>query len=190
MLRQMKTITAKAVLACSLAFSFVTTPPAIITASVVLVGTQASCGADDLSKLHDRLNQTAKALNAAAKTNRQFYESGIYGPSGSPQAIEWRQKGAQAIGFANDKLIIALTLAKGLTKETFEQGKLGVLQALSQAVASLHVGKQEIDLVLQGIATIINQAVVIIGAFSSADLHFALPRIQTWKLPEVNAWAS
>lgn len=186
-MKPLKTISAKIILACSLTFSFVTTPPAIITASVTgLVVTQASCGADDLSKLHDRLNQTAKALNAAAKTNRQFYDSGIYGAVGSSEAIKWRQKGAEAVGFANDKLIIALTLAKGLTKETFESGKLAVLQALSQAVASLHVGKQEIDLVLQGIATIINQAVVIIGAFKSADLRYVLPRIQTWQIAEVS----
>lgn len=181
-----KTITAKVVLACSLTFSFVTTPPAILTASLTgLVVTQASCGPNDLSALHDRLNQAAKSLNAAAKTNRQFYDGGIYGLVGSAEAIEWRQKGATAIHFANEKLITALNLAKNLTKETFEQGKIGVLTALSQAVASLKTGKQEIDLVLQAVATIITQAVAIIGAFSSADLRYVLPRIQTWQLPEV-----
>lgn len=182
-MNRLRMITAKVVLTCSLAFSFVTTPPAIITASVTgLVVTQASCGAKDLSKLHDTLNSAAKSLNAAAKTNRQFYESGTYGAVGSEKAIDWRQKGAKAVHDANEKLIVALTLAKGLTKETFEQGKLAVLQTLSQAVSMLKTGKQEIDLVLQGVATIINQAVIILQAFKASDLPRVIPIIRQWKI--------
>lgn len=149
-----------------------------------------ACGASTLSKLHDSLNKTAKALNAAAKTNRSFYESGIYGAVGSPEAIEWRQKGATAIGDANEKLIVALNLAKNLTAESFEIGKIGVLKALSEAAGKLSTGNQNIDLVLQSVALLINNAVVLIEAFKASHLPVVIPEIRKWSLPEVNAWAS
>lgn len=160
-------------------------PFILIAAILFMLPTQMACGAKDLGKLHDTLNSAAKSLNAAAKTNRQFYDAGTYGVIGSPQAIEWRQKGATAIHAANEKLITALNLAKNLTTETFEQGKIAVLQALSQAAASLHTGNQTLDLVLQGIAAVINQAVIFINAFQAKDLHFIVPRIQSWKLTMV-----
>lgn len=184
-MKHIKTITAKAILACSLAFSCVTTPPAVITASVALVATQASCGAKDLSKLHDSLNKVAKSLNAAAKTNRQFYEGGVYGPQGSPEAIKVRQLGATVIHASNEKLILALSLAKALTPATFEQGKLSVLAELADAAAVLKTGNRSIDLVLQSIATLINQAVILIEAFQARDLPYVLPQIQTWTLEAV-----
>lgn len=145
------------------------------------------CGASDLSKLHDSLNKVARSLNAAAKTNRNFYENGIYGVTGSPVAIEWRQKGATVVHNANEKLILALNLAKGLTAATFEQGKLAVLQALAQASAGLNTGNPSIDLVLASIAALITQAVVLIEAFQSHHLRHALPEIRTWKLEGVTA---
>jgi hypothetical protein len=147
---------------------------------------QAACGASTLSKLHDSLNQAAKSLNAAAKTNHQFYEGGVYGAVGSPNAITTRQKAATVIHDANEKLILALNLAQNLTAATFEQGKLAVLQALADAAAGLSTGNTKIDLVLQSVATIINQAVVLIQAFKSAQLKYVLPEIRTWKLAEVS----
>lgn len=147
---------------------------------------QLACGASTLSKLHDSLNKAAKSLNAAAKTNRAFYEGGIYGVTGSPEAIALRQRGATAIHDANEKLIAALTLAQGLTPATFETGKLGVLTALSQAVGLLKTGNQQIDLVLQSVALLINQAVVIIEAFQASHLPTVLPEIRTWRLEVVN----
>jgi hypothetical protein len=143
------------------------------------------CGPNDLHKLHTELNLTAKSLNAAAKTSHQFYESGIYGPVGSAHAIEVRQRAAKAIHDANEFLIQALNLAKQLTPETFEQGKLAVLQALAQAAGVLHTGNQSIDLVLQGVAALINNAVILIQAFKSADLRYVIPRIQSWQVAEV-----
>ena len=145
-----------------------------------------ACGASTLSKLHDRLNQVAKSLNAAAKTNHAFYEGGVYGTVGSDGAIQIRQKAATTIHDANEKLILALNLAQQLTPATFEQGKLAVLSALADAAAGLHVGNQKIDLVLQSVATIINQAVVLIEAFKSADLRIVVPEIRTWQIAEVS----
>lgn len=143
------------------------------------------CGPGTLHQLHTKLNVAAKTLNAAAKTNHQFYDGGIYGPVGTATAIAWRQKGAAAVHDSNEYLIQALTLAQQLTPATFEQGKLAVLDALSKAAGSLHVGNQSIDLVLQGVATIINQAVVLIEAFKSSDLRYALPEIRTWQIERV-----
>lgn len=148
--------------------------------------TTVACGPDDLSKLHDTLNKTAKALNTAIKTNGTLYEQGVYGPVGSPQALDKLHKGAQIVKDTNQHLIIALNLAKGLTKETFEAGKIAVLQALSSAVGSMPpTGNLTLDLVFQSVATFINQAVAIVQLFQSKDLNYALPRIKTWQLPEV-----
>lgn len=151
---------------------------------------QMACGANDLHKLHDTLNKTARALNAAAKTNHSFYESGIYGVKGGDGAIKIRQKAATVIHGANEQLIVALNLAKGLTTETFESGKLGVLQALATAASGLTTGNMNIDLVLQSVATLINQAVVLVQAFQSQHLKYALPEIRTWQIAEVTQWAS
>lgn len=147
----------------------------------------SACGPSDLSKLHDSLNKAAKALNAAAKTNRSFYENGMYGTTGSESAVDVRQKAAKAIHDSNEKLIVALNLAKQLTPETFEQGKLQVLQALSEAAAGLKIGNQTVDLVLQSIATLINQAVAIISLFKSSQLQWVLPELKTWQIAEVIA---
>lgn len=159
---------------------------AALTISFCLVF-QMACGAGTLSKLHDTLNKVAKSLNAAAKTNRGLYEGGIYGVTGSPGAIELRQKGATVIHGANEKLIVALTLAQGLTAETFETGKLGVLQALSQAAIMLKTGNQTMDLVLQSVAVLINQAVLLIQAWQASHLPYVLPEIRTWRIQEVTA---
>lgn len=186
-MRRVKLITAKVALACSLAFSFVTTPPAIITASVALVATQASCGEGTISEFKRGLDKAAVTLNAAAKTNRSFYESGVYGAVGSEGAIETRQKVAKAIHDANEWLIKAIDKAKTLKGDSvsFEGDKLDILLSLAKAAANLKTGRAEIDLVLQSVALIINQTVGIIQALKSADVKYLVPRIQGWKLPQV-----
>lgn len=158
----------------------------IAVVMVIVSLAQTACGPSDLSKLHDTLNKTAKALNAAAKTNRSLYDNGMYGAVGSTSAIDVRQKAATAIHNSNEKLILALNLAKQLTPESFEQGKLAVLQALSQAAAGLTTGNQTIDLVLQSVAALINQAVALVQLFEAKHLRYVLPRIQTWQIAEVN----
>lgn len=144
--------------------------------------TQAGCGKGNLSSLHDTLNKTAKALEAAIDTNGRLYQGGIYGVVGSAPAIAVRQRAATVIFNSNEALIKALNLAKGLTEQTFEQGKLGVLQALTTAASGLVVGNQTIDLVLQSVVALINQAVAIVQLFQSSvirDLQYAAPVIRT-----------
>jgi len=135
----------------------------------VLVTTQTSCGPDTLEKLNTTLNKTAHALEAAIDTNGRLYEAGAYGAKGTPGAIAMRQKVATVIHDSNEYLIQALNIAKGLTKETFEGSKLLILEKLSLAATGLTVGHQTIDLVLQTVATLINQAVAIAQLFQASD---------------------
>lgn len=152
----------------------------------ILLQFQPACGASDLSKLHDILNKTAKTLNTAVKTNGSLYEGGFYGTVGSAEAVAKLHRGAQIIKDANGHLITALNLAQNLTKETFETGKLAVLQSLSQAIASMpSTGNQTMDLVLQSVATLINQAVILVEAFRAQDLPRVLPEIRSWRLEVV-----
>jgi hypothetical protein len=153
----------------------------IVVYSLVLTG----CGAGDLHKLDTTLDRAAAVMNGAAKTNHSFYESGVYGTVGSDSAIKLRHKVATVLHDANEKLILAIGVAKTLTPATFEQGKLQILAALSDAVSGLHVGNPKIDLVLQAVATVINQVVVIVSTFKSADLRYAMPYIQRLQMQEV-----
>lgn len=146
----------------------------------------AACGPSTLTKLHDTLNKTAKALNAAAKTNRDFYEQSVYGAVGSTKAIDLRQKAATVIHDSNEKLILALNLAQNLTAATFEQGKIAVLQSLADAAAGLNTGNTRMDLVLQSVATLITQAVALIQIFKASQLQYVLPEIRTWTIAEVS----
>jgi hypothetical protein len=143
-----------------------------LTAGVtVVVATQTSCGPDTLEKLNTTLNQTAHALEAAIDTNGRLYEAGAYGAKGSPGAIEMRQRVARVIHDSNEYLIQALNIAKGLTNATFEGGKLAILEKLSLAATGLTVGHATIDLVLQSVATLINQAVAIAQLFKAGDVN-------------------
>lgn len=177
----------RSVLAVVLAFGSATAPVMIPTAVVSLSVSQTACGPDDLSKLHDILLKTSKTLNTGIKTNGSLYEQGFYGPVGSPEAVAKLHKGAQVIKEAALHLRTALTLAQGLTKETFEAGKLAVLKALADATASMELtGARTLDLILQSVAALITQAVAIVEVFQSTDLPRVLPTIKTWRLPEVN----
>ena len=146
-----------------------------------------ACAANDLHRLKVNLDRAAVTLNAAAKTNHGFYESGVYGSVGSDEAIKMRQKVATVIHDANEKLIKALELAKNLKpgSGTFEGDKLQIILHLSEAAQQLHTGNPKIDLVLQAVALLINQAVVIIETLKSADLKYALPEIQNWQIARI-----
>lgn len=138
-----------------------------VTASVSAV----SCGPDTLEKLNTTLNQTAHALEAAVDTNGRLYEANAYGAKGSPEAIQMRQRVATVIHTSNEYLIQALDIAKGLTKETFEGSKLLILEKLSLAATGLKIGHATIDLVLQSVATLINQAVALAQLFKAGDVE-------------------
>src|SRR6185295_5051564 len=144
-------------------------PISITTGVTALTVTQVACGPDTIEKLNTTLNQTAHALEAAIDTNGRLYAAGAYGVAGSPGAIAMRQKVARVIHDSNEALIQAVNIAKTLTKETFEGSKLVILEKLSQAATGLTVGHQTIDLVLQSVAALINQAVAIAQLFKASD---------------------
>lgn len=171
-MRRIKKLSARVVLSITLAFSVVTPAQvALLGVGTTAAATSIACKKGTLSKLHDALNKTAKSLDAAIETNGSLYAAGTYGLVGSPQAIEMRQRVARVIHDSNENLIIALNLAKGLTEATFEQGKLGVLQALANAAKGLSVGQQTVDLVLATVSTLISQAVALIQLFQSNDVQ-------------------
>jgi hypothetical protein len=142
-----------------------------ITGITVVAGSQTACGPDTLEKLNTTLNHTAHALEAAIDTNGRLYESGSYGAKGSEQAIAIRQRVARVIHDSNEYLIQAVDIAKTLTKETFENGKVAILEKLSLAAQGLRIGHPTIDLVLQSVAALINQAVALTQLFKASDVN-------------------
>jgi hypothetical protein len=163
--------TARGVLALALTFGSAA-PPALLPVAVMSYAvTQTACGPNTLEKLNTTLNQTAHALEAAIDTNGRLYEAGAYGAKGSPEAIAVRQRAARVVHDSNEYLIQAVDIAKTLTKETFEGSKIAILEKLSLAAAELSIGHPTIDLVLQSVATLINQAVAIAQLFKAADVN-------------------
>jgi len=173
MLRLKRTL-AGALASMVLIFSFATTrlvPLAVGIGVTEVTLTQTACGPDSLEKLNTTLNQTAHALEAAVDTNGRLYEGGIYGLKGSPDAIKTRQRVATVIHTSNEYLIQALDITKGLTKATFEGSKLAILEKLSLAAQGLRIGQPTMDLVLQSVAALINQAVALAQLFKASDVN-------------------
>lgn len=173
-LNRLKTSLAGLVLSFVLAFG-TTAPPSLLslgvaTGATAVVVTQTACGPDSLEKLNTTLNDIAHSLEAAIDTNGRLYQSGVYGAVGSPEAIAMRQKVATVINNSNEYLIQALDIAKGLTKETFEGSKLLILEKLTLAACGLKIGHATVDLILQSVVTLINQAVSIAQLFQSSDV--------------------
>jgi len=172
MIRLKRSVTT-ALAAFVLTLSFITTniaPITLVTGTAAITITQTSCEPDSLEKLNTTLNQVAHALEAAVDTNGRLYEGGIYGLKGSPDAIRTRQRVATVIHSSNEYLIQALDITKGLTKATFEGSKLAVLEKLSLAAQGLRSGQPTIDLVLQSVALLINQAVALVQLFNASDV--------------------
>lgn len=167
---QIRKLAGATILALSVSFSYVA-PVAVPVGITSYAVTQTACGPDTLEKLNTTLNQTAHALEAAVDTNGRLYEAGAYGAKGSPGAIQMRQRVAKVIHDSNEYLIQALDLAKGLTKATFEGGKIAILEKLSLAATGLSIGQPTIDLVLQGVATLINQAAALAQLFKASDTN-------------------
>ena len=139
----------------------------LICALIGFTVPQTACGPSDVHAVKVKLNDAAKILNTAAKSNHDLYESGVYGPAGSPQAIEKRQKVATAIHAANEGLIDALNVAKNIKADNVGPAKAQILQILSsatQALAAAHIGNDKIDLVIQAAAALINDAVILVTA--------------------------
>jgi len=128
---------------------------------------QAACQPSDVHNVKTKLDDSAKILNTAAHANHDLYQSGTYGPVGSPQAIKIRQDVAKVVGEANDALIGALTVAKTLTAANVGTGKaqiLAELQAAVTALSSVGIVDDKIKVALQAAALLINDAVILVAA--------------------------
>lgn len=121
---------------------------------------QTACGPSDVHAVKVKLNDASKILNTAAKSNHDLYESHVVD-------LAARQKVATAIHAANDGLIDALNVAKGITASNVAGGKAQILQILQTAASALsaaHIGNDKIDLVIQAAAALINDAVILVTA--------------------------
>src|SRR5690349_20556853 len=91
--------------------------PMAILLCVALLGYVCSgfaCSSSDVSKIKKNVDHAASILLTTAKSNRELYRSGVYGVTGSPEAIAFRQKVATGIHSANEYLSEAVELASQL----------------------------------------------------------------------------
>lgn len=75
-MRRIKIITAKVALACSLTFSFVAGPPAILTASVALVATQSACDKNRIREAAKASDRVATLIGSLIDLKRELGPSG------------------------------------------------------------------------------------------------------------------
>lgn len=138
---------------------------------IAYTGYGFACSASDVSKVKKKVADAAAILNTAAKSNRQLYLSGSYGPAGSAEAIAKRQKVATAVHQANEWLSLAVERAAILTASDLPAGKTDIVALLQKAVAvlnTLDVGNQNIRLVLTSAVTAINTAITLTLAIKGA----------------------
>lgn len=131
--------------------------------ALCVAATQA-CGPNDVSRVKKKVADAAAILNTAAKSNRSLYQSGVYGPVGSSEAIAKRQKVATAIHQANEWLSLAVERAAQLQPSDIDVGKadiVALLQKAAQALATIQVSNQDIQLVITSAITAINTAVTL-----------------------------
>ncbi len=139
---------------------------AIVISTLPLVG----CGPDSVHKLKVDLDKAALTLNTAAKTNHALYAA-------HEISLAARQKVATAIYDANEALIVALDVAQPLNASTFQGGKAQILALLETAVSKLNIsiGDPKIDLVLQSVIALINDAIILASAFTHSMLRDVVP---------------
>ena len=131
-------------------------------ALVVMLSTQAFvCSSSDVHNVKVKVDQAAQILNTAAKTNHSLYQSGSYGPVGSAQAVALRQKVAKAIHEANGILSDAVEVAASLKAGDTGASVVALLQEALTTLATVHVGNDRIDLIIQSAVTVLNQAIVL-----------------------------
>jgi hypothetical protein len=130
--------------------------------SLILISQLAFvCSSSDVHKIKVKVDQGATLLNAAAKTNRDLYQSGVYGAVGSAVAIAKRQKAAKAIHEANGLLSEAVEVAATLKAGDTGSAVIDLLQQALTALASAHIGNPQMDLAIQAAVAIINDAVML-----------------------------
>ena len=136
---------------------------AILLAVTIAAYTSAgfACSSSDVHKIKVKVDQAASVLLTTAKSNRELYRTGVYGVTGSPQAIATRQKVAKGIHEANeylsDAVELAATLQPGMSGQT-------VIDLLNKAVAELvatRIGNDKIDVLIQSAVTAINSAILL-----------------------------
>ena len=120
-----------------------------------------ACSSSNVHKIKVKVDQAASILLATAKSNRELYRSGVYGPAGSPQAIATRQKVAKGIHDANEYLSDAVETAAALQPGMSGQA---VIDLLNKAVAELvatRIGNDKIDTLIQAAVAAINSAILL-----------------------------
>lgn len=123
-----------------------------------------ACSASDVSKVKKKVADAAAILNTAAKSNRELYRSGLYGTTGSSEAIGKRQRVATVIHQANEYLSLAVERAATLQAGDLEVGKQDIvklLQKAAEALNSLNIDNEDIKLVLASAIAAINSAVTL-----------------------------
>jgi hypothetical protein len=126
-----------------------------------------SCGPRSERALKVDLNKAASGLNSAAKTNRALYQA-------HEISLEIRKKVATGIYDANEILLVALDVAKGINADNFTGSRAQILSLLSEAsskLAGINIGNPKIDLVIQSVIALINTAVQFVSALKSASLR-------------------
>lgn len=138
-----------------------------ILLAVTIIGYTCSgfaCSASDVSKVKKKVADAAVILNTAAKSNRSLYQSGVYGATGSPEAISRRQRVATVVHRANEYLSLAVERAANLQAADLDIGKGDIVRLLQQAITelnSLNIDNENIRLILQSAITAINAAVTL-----------------------------
>jgi hypothetical protein len=130
--------------------------------SVMLIMYFASgfaCSSSDVSKVKKNVDHAASILLTTAKSNRELYRSGVYGVTGSPEAIAVRQKVATGIHNANEYLSDAVELAAQLQPGMNGQAVVDLLTKAAQELAHTRVGNDRIDVLIQSAIVSINTAI-------------------------------
>lgn len=134
-------------------------------ALMIILSTQAFvCSSSSVHAVKVKVDQAAQILNTAAKTNHSLYESGSYGPVGSPGAIAARAKVATILHQANGVLSEAVDVAASLKAGDSGQSVIVLLQEALTQLSSIHVGNDRIDLAVQAAITVLNQAITLASA--------------------------
>ncbi|HTG95798.1 MAG TPA: hypothetical protein VL866_24570 [Pyrinomonadaceae bacterium] len=137
----------------------------LLTVSLIAYsGYGFACSVSDVSRVKKKVADAAAILNTAAKSNRSLYQSGLYGATGSPEAIAKRQKVATAIHQANEYLSLAVERAANLQPSDLEVGKANIVSLLQQAtsvLAALNIDNENIRAVITSAVTAINAAVTL-----------------------------
>lgn len=114
--------------------------------------------ASDIEKVENKINQTANALNALAKTNRELYRKNVTN-------LENRRLVAGIINKANtgiDKIADRVFQINTDDPTSIGAGKIDVIALLNEVSAELNkinIGNEELRLAAQAIIAIINEAI-------------------------------